>query len=164
MAIDMREFPMVANTLPPPDGLVGRVYPGHQYRRPPPPAPPPPKGGFHDVPWPPVPPRLGEKTEIIPPAPVKRLELTLPPPWERKKMIVNREKEKPPTLLAWLGLIVGIVTFSWLMALGMEKQQKDVSDWAKSFDYRHCWGKFDTPACHERKAKENAEAYKNYKD
>lgn len=74
----------------------------------------------------------------------------------------SRFKERLKKLFSWLSLLAGIVAFSWMMALGMEQQQKDLSKWAKGVDYRHCWGKFDTPECHERKAKENAAAYREY--
>lgn len=62
----------------------------------------------------------------------------------------------------WIILIAGIALFSWALTLGMQKQAEDVSTWAKGFDYRHCWGKFDTPACHERKAAGNKAAYEKY--
>lgn len=58
--------------------------------------------------------------------------------------------------------IMGIVLFSWVMTMAMQKQAEDVSAWAKDFDYRHCWGKFDTQACHERKAAGNQAAYEKY--
>ena len=59
-------------------------------------------------------------------------------------------------------VIMGIVLFSWVMTMAMQKQAEDVSAWAKDFDYRHCWGKFDTQACHERKAAGNQAAYEKY--
>lgn len=59
-------------------------------------------------------------------------------------------------------VIAGIVLFSWLVTMGMQKQAEDLSTWAKDFDYRHCWGKFDTPACHERKTAGNKAAYEKY--
>jgi len=58
--------------------------------------------------------------------------------------------------------ITGVVLFSWLITMSMEKQADDLSTWAKGFDYRHCWGKFDTPACHERKKAGNKAAYEKY--
>lgn len=59
-------------------------------------------------------------------------------------------------------VILGVVLFSWLLTASMQKQAEDVSTWAKDFDYRHCWGKFDTQACHERKAAGNQAAYEKY--
>lgn len=71
-------------------------------------------------------------------------------------------KEKVKTFFSWVGLLILIVLFSWALAEGFELQKRDVYAWAKDYDYRHCSGRFDTPACHERKAKENAAAYKDY--
>lgn len=137
---------MPMNTLPPPLGLAGRHYPGHCYKLPPLPAPPPLKGGRY----------------AVPPMSVKRLVLSSPPVWERKKVRKNKFKEGVKTFFSWVAAITLVILFSWALATGFELQKRDVGIWAKDFDYRHCTGKFDTPACHERKAKENAAAYKDY--
>lgn len=79
----------------------------------------------------------------------------------------NRHKEDKSVsklISCYLLLLLAVILFSLLITKGFETQSKSLETWAKGFDYRHCWGKFDIPACHERKAKENAEAYKNYKD
>lgn len=130
---------MTKDTVPPPDGLVGRNYPGHCYKRLLPPAPPMP---------PPVRWFLNEKE--------------IPPPHLRKKKEKFSVKERFKIFMGWVVLSICVVLFSWALAKGMELQARDVSAWAKDYDYRHCWGKFDTPACHARKAKENAEAYREY--
>ena len=62
----------------------------------------------------------------------------------------------------WIILIAGIALFSCALTFGMQKQAEDISTWAKGFDYRHCWGKFDTPACHERRAVDNKATYEKY--
>lgn len=98
-----------------------------------------------------------------PPPPVRwfKNEKEIPPPHLRKKEKLS-VKERFKIFLGWVGLLVCIVLFSWALAEGFELQKRDVYAWAKDYDYRHCSGRFDTPACHERKAKENAAAYKDY--
>lgn len=170
---------MVADTLPPPSGLAGRPSVGACYRYPPPKPPRPLKDWRFAVPSPPPPPprmRHGDGYRIPPPPPIpaalrapppKRLTLTLTPSWDRKQKGKNKVSsssvvEKLKTIRNWIVLIAVVFLFSWALAAGLEKQEQDVRSWAKGVDYRHCWGKFDTPQCHERKAKENAKAYKEY--
>jgi len=68
-------------------------------------------------------------------------------------------KERVKYVLSAVAIILGIVAFAMLYATGMEQTEKDVRKWAQDFDFRHCTGKFDTPACHERKNAANANAY-----
>ena len=82
-----------------------------------------------------------------------------PPPM---RYVVTDQQRWWQVVISWALLIAVIVAFSFAMAYGFKQQTEDVSAWAKDVDYRHCWGKFDTPACHERKAKENAKAYTEY--
>jgi hypothetical protein len=55
-------------------------------------------------------------------------------------------------------------TFVLLCALGYAKTMGDLDAWAKDYNYRHCTGVYDTFVCREDKAKENAKAYKEYKE
>lgn len=98
----------------------------------------------------------GRSLPIPPPPPPMRFKLP-PRPVEPEPSFLSR-------MVGWIILSVGVVLFSLAMAKVFEIQARDVKAWAKDFDYRHCMGKYDTPACHEPKEKAKAEAYKNYKE
>jgi len=68
-------------------------------------------------------------------------------------------KERAKYVLSAIAIILGIIAFALLYAAGWEQTEKDVRKWAQDYDFNHCLGKFDTPACHERKVAVNANAY-----